>query len=137
MFMSASSAVDRAAQKLEYLLKTGINEALDGVRAELKAGQRELEDMQSTLREAEKKYNHDSTESRLLSVIKEYACNVEAAIDSDFIEFMTRRRSVFQKMVLVFCCNVDESEYRRLIYVLKNIGAIRDTYLALGLKCML
>ncbi|KAK1377013.1 hypothetical protein POM88_033206 [Heracleum sosnowskyi] len=100
--------------------------ALDGVnRAKLKAGQCELEDMQSTLREA-------ATVNRLLSVIKGYACNVEAAIDPDFIEFMTRRRTVFENMFLVFCCNVDKRK-NSVIYVLGNIGGIRDAYLALGL----
>lgn len=132
--MSSAVAVSTAAKQLKCLLNSA-NEALDGaLRAKLEAGQRELECMhlQSTLTEADQ--NHDPKVRRLLSVIEGYACNILVAIDDmDFIEFMTRHRSGFERMLFVCSYNdVDKSE-DRIIYVLKNLDGVRDAYLALGL----
>lgn len=131
--MSAALAVSLAANRLEYLLDSD-NEALYEVMEELKEGHHELKCMQSNLREAAKKYNHDPTVNRLLSVITGYAWNIEGAIDSEFIQLMTRRLSVFEKMVLICCCNEEEESENRIIYVLKNLGGVRDAYFALSLR---
>lgn len=128
-----SAAVFLAAKRIEHLLKTG-NEALDGVRTKLEAGQYELEVMRRTLKEAAEKYSHDPTVKKLLSKIKKCACQIEDTIDdSDFEELMIRRRSVIERMLLVFSCNVDKNK-DRLIYVLKNIEEIRVAFVALVLR---
>lgn len=121
--MAAASAVRSAAKRLELLDSDCI--AFDrSMRVKFKSKLSQLQCMQSGLREVEKNYDDDPTVSTCLSEIKKLARDIEDALESDFIEFILKRTSVFKRMLLVFSCIVEDERKNCINDVLDNMQRI-------------
>ncbi|KAL8111324.1 hypothetical protein AgCh_019149 [Apium graveolens] len=122
-----ATALASAANKLEEFLNAGDMAAvlthLSYNYRDLKKLQRKLKDMQSCCKEAEEKYNHVPSINKGLSEIRELAFKVQDTLDTDFIKFMRKRRSVFKLKLLVIPCVVDQRK-RRIRNVVENIRSI-------------